>query len=762
MTDETKLRALVVEDDADTRANLADILELDGWQVVAAGTVAAALDRDDWPSYAAVILDRRLPDGSADDLLPRIRTLAPQAEAVIVTGHADVAGAVSALRHGAADYILKPIDAGELRARLGRIADNRRVRLELRRQEITLRLVLDTISDGVLVVDAAGTVLLSNPAMERLVGPVRIGAARADWPHRDCAVRPDGDRLPHEELALARALRGETIYDAEELFRRPGQDQSRWVSASAGPMRDAAGRIRGAVVILRDMTERKHAEEALRDVNRQLRDALQALQAQGAELRRAERKYRGIFEQSIEGICQITPDGQIITANPALARMLGYASPEELLAVPRQSWVTHGDGWERFLARALQPGSATERVEAQIERRDGGMIWVAGTLRAVTAGGTLRYLEARIEDVSERKRLEATFFRGQRMQTIGDLAGGIAHDLNTVLAIILTAAGNLELNLPDEERAQVLEELRQSARRGAGIVKQLLTFARGAGATSGPMQPAPVLRDLTSLLKHLLPRSIRIQPEIADDLCPILGDSTQLYQVVMNLAVNARDAMPDGGSLTIAAKNVTVSASAPVPDLKPGSYVRIRVADTGVGIAAEHMEKIFDSFFTTKAPGHGTGLGLATVLGIVRGHGGRVRVESSPDRGSRFDVYWPAHDSSVVTIRRAAVTDVPGGQGELVLVAGSERSFGEFAKATLEAYGYRVLHADFPGEAMALLDRHGKAVRAALIDAGDGWTPVRQAAEAVGAALLARPSGADTLLQSLHEALRTESAEVRS
>src|SRR5262245_8074873 len=606
---------------------------------------------------------------------------------------------------------------------------NRPVRLELRKQENILRLVLDTISDGVLVVDAGGTVLLSNPAMERLVGPVRIGADPDNWPQRGSAYRPDGiTRLPYDQLALARALGGETVEDAEEFFRAAADEQGRWVSASAGPMRDETGTTLGAVVVLRDMTERKRAEDALRDVNGQLLTALQALQAQGAELRRAERKYRGIFEQSIEGIFQITPDGHVITANPALARMLGYDSPEDLLAAPRDRWVTVGEGWRRFLAGALQSDSATERTEARVERCDGGTIWVSGSLRAVTAAGVVQYVEGRIEDVSERKRLEATFFRAQRMQTIGDLAGGIAHDLNTVLAIVLTAADNLELKLPADERSTVLNDLRDSARRGSAIVKQLLTFARGVGASDGPMQPAPVLHDLVRLLRHLLPRGVTLREEVPDELWPILGDNTQLYQVLINLAVNARDAMPEGGTLTIAAKNVTVPAAATVADLKPGSYVRIRVADTGVGIAPEHLEKIFETFFTTKGPEQGTGLGLPTVAGILRARGGCVRVESTVGRGSQFDVYWPARDTAVVTATRAPASDLPGGYGELVLVAGSVRSFGEFAKATLEAYGYRVLHADFPGEASVLLERHRGAVRAAILDAADAWDAIRRAA----------------------------------
>jgi hypothetical protein len=196
--------------------------------------------------------------------------------------------------------------------------------------------------------------------------------------------------------------------------------------------------------------------------------------------------------------------------------------------------------------------------------------------------------------------------------------------------------------------------------------------------------------------------------------------------------------------------------------LKPGSYVRVRVADTGVGIPAEHLERIFDPFFTTKPASHGTGLGLATVSGILRAREGCVRVESIVGRGSQFDVYWPAHDTAVVTAPRVTPSDLPGGHGELVLVAGSERSFGEFAKATLEAYGYRVLHADFPGEAAALLDRHGSAVRAAILDAGDAWSAVRRAAQTAGVPVLPKPAGADTLLQAVHEALRSGPAEPRS
>ncbi len=260
----TSLRVLVVDDDQDTRDNLADILELDGYQVETAGSVAQALDRHSWPQISAIILDRKLPDGSAESLLPRLRELAPQAAVLVVTGHADVQGAVNAIRQGAADYLLKPVDAAELRARLGRIAEHRRAELAVQRQTRILRSVLDTITDAVMVVDEHGHVALFNPAVRRLVGPVVVGAGPQDWPQRGIAYHSDG-RTPctPEQLVLARALRGEQIADAEELMRRPKHRGEAWISASASPLRDEHGALAGAVIVWRDITERKRGEEKL-------------------------------------------------------------------------------------------------------------------------------------------------------------------------------------------------------------------------------------------------------------------------------------------------------------------------------------------------------------------------------------------------------------------------------------------------------------------------------------------------------------------
>jgi PAS domain S-box-containing protein len=257
------LHVLVVDDDADTRANLADILELDGYQVDQAGTAAQALTRDNWSQLSAIVLDRRLPDGNAEELLPRLRQLAPQAAVLVVTGYADVQGAVAALRLGAADYILKPIDADELRARLGRIAEHRRAEQQRLDQARILRRVLETINDAVMVVDEQGRVILFNPAVRRLIGPVSTGADPEHWPQRQLVYLPDGQTpFAPEQLALSRALRGEVVTDAEELILRSGRAPA-WISASASPLHDEGGAVRGAVVVWRDITERKRSEEKL-------------------------------------------------------------------------------------------------------------------------------------------------------------------------------------------------------------------------------------------------------------------------------------------------------------------------------------------------------------------------------------------------------------------------------------------------------------------------------------------------------------------
>jgi two-component system sensor kinase FixL len=260
MWDEIPVGILIVEDDADTRENLRDILELDGYRIDEAATVAEALDREDWSGYSVILLDRKFPDGRAADLLPQLKRLAPGAAVIIMTGFADVEGAISALRQGTADYLLKPINADELRARIRRLAEHRRAEEESRQRSLILQSVLKQVTDAAIVVDRHGRVLLYSPAVERLIGPIRVGDCAKAWPARGRMFRSD-TITPYalEDLPIFRALHGEEIIDEEVFIQPPGDSSGRWMSANASPLRDLEG-IQGGVVILRDITERKESQ----------------------------------------------------------------------------------------------------------------------------------------------------------------------------------------------------------------------------------------------------------------------------------------------------------------------------------------------------------------------------------------------------------------------------------------------------------------------------------------------------------------------
>ncbi len=308
-------------------------------------------------------------------------------------------------------------------------------------------------------------------------------------------------------------------------------------------------------------------------------------------------------------------------------------------------------------------------------------------------------------DITDRKRMEHQFLRAQRMESIGTLAGGIAHDLNNVLSPILMATDMLRMDEPVPSRVALLESIAASAQRGAAMVGQVLSFARGMDGQRTEVQLRRILKEVERIARDTFPKDIVIESRVADDLSPLIGDPTQLHQVLVNLCVNARDAMPDGGRLTLAARNEQIdeSIAAMNLDAKPGPHVCITVEDTGVGIARQNLEKIFDPFFTTKEVGKGTGLGLSTSLAIVKGHGGFIRVYSEPDRGTRFTVCLPVGGGRARGGGEAApAVDLPRGHGETILVVDDEESIRAIARKILEAFGYRVLTATDGAEALTL------------------------------------------------------------
>lgn len=321
-------------------------------------------------------------------------------------------------------------------------------------------------------------------------------------------------------------------------------------------------------------------------------------------------------------------------------------------------------------------------------------------------------------DVTERKKLEAQFLRAQRLESIGSLASGIAHDLNNILSPILMSAPLLRETVSDPESGAMIDTMEQCAKRGSDITRQLLTFARGTPGARVPIPLRPLLREMEQLLRETFPKDIRPVVMISGDLETVQGDATQVHQALMNLCLNARDAMPDGGRLELQARTVAVDdvLASQFADARRGTYVCLSVVDSGTGIPAAHLDRIFDPFYTTKEVGKGTGLGLASVLGIVRGHGGFVRVTSEIGCGTTFDLFFPA-TASAATATAAAPLEAPSrGSGELILVVDDEAPILSTIQKALATWGYRVVSATQGVEALELFTQHRGTIRAVITD----------------------------------------------
>ena len=320
-------------------------------------------------------------------------------------------------------------------------------------------------------------------------------------------------------------------------------------------------------------------------------------------------------------------------------------------------------------------------------------------------------------DITEKKRFEAQFLRSQRLESIGVLAGGIAHDLNNILSPIMMSLALLQARHEDDDSQNLLHTLLTMTERGGDMVKQILSFARGVEGEKITLSPRILIKEIVKILRETFPKNISIRQELDESLDNVSGDITQLHQVLMNLAVNARDAMPEGGTLTFIARNVVLDnhyARMNV-DAKAGSFVMIQLIDTGCGIREEIIHKIFDPFFTTKEKGKGTGLGLSTSVNIIRGHNGFINVYSELNKGTQFSIYLPAL-KEISEHQSDNQSKLPRGNGETILVIDDELSILEVTEKTLEAFGYKVLTASDGAEGTAIFAERKNEIKVVLTD----------------------------------------------
>ena len=543
---------------------------------------------------------------------------------------------------------------------------------------------IEVIGDGFLIVDRSLRVADLNQAAEAIIGRDRAAAAGEaiervlpDWPSNiDGELRRD--------LSL-HGPGGERVYDVRIT-----------------PIRSRDDRLTGYVVLLRDVTDRRQTETALRD---------------------SELRYRELVENARDLICTCDLDGHILSVNQAGLDLTGYAR-EELIGRPLLELVAPES---RELATALFAGVRLElpadRTEISVVARDGHTVILELAGWVQRRNGVPTAVQAIGRDVTRRRLLEEELRQAQRMESVGKLAGGIAHDFNNLLTAIIGFASLAEAEqTPGTAAREWIEQIRRSGQQAAALTGQLLAFGRKQVLRPVNLDLNHVVDDIQKMLRRLIGEHIDLVVQLAPDLRPVCADPSQLEQVIVNLVVNARDAMPNGGRLTLRTHNVEIEprTGAGGPGPEPGAYAALVVEDTGEGIAAGILERVFEPFFTTKPLGRGTGLGLATVYGVVKQSGGDVQVHSTPEQGARFTVLLPAVTSATASADLTAdgppEVEPPAPAAGHLLIVEDDTGVRALTTQVLRDAGWTVFEAGNPADALAIAARESQPLDLLLTD----------------------------------------------
>ncbi|MGA2991137.1 MAG: PAS domain S-box protein [Candidatus Korobacteraceae bacterium] len=495
----------------------------------------------------------------------------------------------------------------------------------------------------------------------------------------------DRPRVANAVQAVASGL--SQAYEAQFRVIRP-DGTTCWVDSRGVMVRDGSRRMIGIVI---DITK----------------------------LRRSEEEYRSIIETSPYGIVR-SKDGRFVMVNPAMVRMLGYDSESELLALDLARDVFCNPEDRAQMVRQLIETGAVKDAEYDWKRKDGRAITVrTSTVLIRNADGGIEGISGFVQDVTESKTLAKQFWQAQKMEAIGRLAGGIAHDFNNVLMVVSSYADLiLQRQVADEKVAHYASQIHQAAIRAASVPRQLLAFSRQQVLEPEVLDLNMVIAELGRVLPNLLGEDIAVVTALEPVLGRVKVDRGQMEQIIMNLAVNARDAMPKGGRFKIRTQNVDLDSrdAAAHPPIVPGTYVKLSVADTGMGMDAETQSHVFEPFFTTKERGKGTGLGLATVYGIVKQSGGFISLTSEVGRGATFDVYLPRVEEPITRASKPSPATASSGGSEAILLVEDEEALRDAACQFLQSRGYTVLAAGNGKEAMGVCEQHTGKIDVILTD----------------------------------------------
>lgn len=693
------LKVLLVEDNPGDVRLIRELLaeERGAFELESADRLSKGLDRLAASEVKVVLLDLGLPDSQGLETFLELHRRAPDAPTIVLTGLDDQDLALSAVREGAQDYLVKGQVDGAILARAIRYAvERKRAKEALEKQNRVLESILHSVSDGIVVIDNAGRPIF-NPAAESIFGYGPANAAPAEWSEVYGFYLPDqATPCPPDQLPLVRALGGEDVNDAELFLRNPCQRAGRFLNVSARPLKHPSGLIGGAVAVFRDVTDRRRAEAE----NRRLAAAV---------------------EQAADAIFVTKPDGTIQYVNPAFERITGYARHEAIGQTPRiLKSGRHGpELYEQLWAALLEGNVWTGRFTNR--RKDGGSYHADVTISPVRdARGELTGFVCTQRDVSAQLELEEQLRRTQKMEAVSQLASGLAHDYNNLMTAIkgFSELALMTIGQGDPLRSD-LEIILGAAESATTLTRRLLAFARQQILEPETLDLNPLIDNLAPMLRRMAGEDIEFELLLTPDLPPVRVDPGQIEQVLVNLVVNAVDAMPSGGKLLIKTEAVDlddVYAEAHI-GVAPGRYLLLSVSDTGLGMDAETQARIFEPFFTTKAPGKGTGLGLASVYGIVKQSNGHIWVYSEVGRGTTFRIYFPvAAEAPSPHGRRVVKTPKPEHRGlESVLVVEDNDMIRELIRRVLTSKGYTVVIAPGPHEALEMVAQ-GRAFDLVITD----------------------------------------------
>ena len=640
-----------------------------------------------------ILSDYSLPSFDGLAALAIAREKCPEIPFILLSGVMGEERAVESLKQGAVDYVLKQrIErlVPSIRRALREVAERqKRVEAEdqLRLSEEQLRQITDNVSDLIVQLDVDGNWEYCSPSYRRLEDET---SAIPETPFFQHVHESDREGVEKNFRETIRTGVGQRL----EFRIRLKNESVRHLESQFNVVCDEKGSVDSVIIVSRDITDRRHAEEQIR--------------AQAALLDKA---------QDAITVCDM--DDAIVYWNKGAEYLYGWPESEvlgknlhELLheevtqtVTEAREVVRHNGEWQGDLRQ-----NTRDERELVVQSR-----W---TLVKDSDGKPKSQLIINT-DVTDKKMNEGQFLRSQRLESLGALASGIAHDLNNMLAPIILASQLLRMRVEDTEGQGWLDTLESTTQRGANLIRQVLSFAKGEQGDRVDISVGHVIGEVATILKQTLARTIQIQVSKAEDIWPVRADPTQLHQVLMNLCVNARDAMPDGGRIHVSAENVVIRDNDPVIQKggRAGMYVLITVADTGEGISGELLNRIFDPFFTTKERGKGSGLGLTTVQTILKSHDGFVTVESELKRGTRFGVYLPAVTAVPVTKpTQTSRPSLPRGKGETILLVDDEAAFREITHATLEKYGYNVITAADGTEGLTAFMQNRNDVKLVMTD----------------------------------------------